>query len=83
MKLLHEGAIRADRPVPLISPGLPVAVAADPAAAAKAYGALMGRCSFCDTAITDEGSVEVGYGPVCAKRFGLPHTPKGTKVLAA
>lgn len=57
------------------------AIAADPAAAAKAYGALMGRCSFCDTKITDEGSVEVGYGPICAKRFGLPHAPKGTKQL--
>ena len=33
MKLLHEGAMRADRPVPLVSPGLPVAVAADPATA--------------------------------------------------
>lgn len=58
-------------------------IAADPAAAAKAYGALMGRCSFCDKTITDEGSVEVGYGPICAKKFGLPHEPKGTRVLAA
>lgn len=58
-------------------------IAADPAAAAKAYGALMGRCSFCDLTITDEGSIEVGYGPVCAKKFGLPHKPKGTRVLAA
>lgn len=58
-------------------------IAADPAAAAKAYGALMGRCSFCDQTITDEGSVEVGYGPICAKKFGLPHHPKGTRTLAA
>jgi alkanesulfonate monooxygenase SsuD/methylene tetrahydromethanopterin reductase-like flavin-dependent oxidoreductase (luciferase family) len=33
LKLLHEGAMSADRPVPLISPGLPVAIAADPATA--------------------------------------------------
>lgn len=56
-------------------------IAADPAAAAKAYGALMGRCSYCDKALTDEGSVEVGYGPVCAAKYGLPHHPKGTRVL--
>jgi alkanesulfonate monooxygenase SsuD/methylene tetrahydromethanopterin reductase-like flavin-dependent oxidoreductase (luciferase family) len=33
LKLLNEVAMSADRPVPLISPGLPVAVAADPATA--------------------------------------------------
>lgn len=54
------------------------AIAADPAAAAKAYGAMMSRCSFCGLALTDAGSAEVGYGPVCAKHYGLPHAPKGT-----
>lgn len=54
------------------------AIAADPAAAAKAYGMVAGRCSFCDAPITDAGSVDVGYGPTCAKRYGLPHTAKGT-----
>lgn len=56
-------------------------VAKDPAAAAAKYGALMGRCSFCNKTITDEGSVEVGYGPDCARHYGLPHTPKGTLAL--
>ena len=54
------------------------AITADPAAAGAAYGALTGRCSFCGLGLTDEGSVEVGYGPVCAKRYGLPHSPKGS-----
>lgn len=54
------------------------AIEADPAAAGAAYGALTGRCSFCGLGLTDEGSVEVGYGPVCAKRYGLPHSPKGS-----
>jgi len=57
-------------------------IAADPAAAAKAYGALMGACSFCGKALTDAGSVEVGYGPVCAAHYGLPHKAKGTPDLA-
>jgi len=56
-------------------------IAADPAKAAKEYGALRGACSFCNKALTDAGSVEVGYGPVCAKHYGLPHKPKGTTVL--
>lgn len=59
------------------------AIEADPAAAAKAYGALMCRCSFCGLTLTDEGSVEVGYGPVCADKWGLPHTPKGTPAVQA
>jgi hypothetical protein len=57
------------------------AIAADPAKAASQYGALTGRCSFCNLTLTDEGSVEVGYGPVCAAHYGLPHTPKGTKTV--
>lgn len=55
-----------------------LAIAHDPAQAAKDYGALMCKCSFCGLPLTDDGSVEVGYGPVCAKKFGLPHQPKGT-----
>lgn len=58
-------------------------IACNPAEAAKAYGALTCRCSFCGLALTDAGSVEVGYGPVCAKKWGLPHQPKGTPDLAA
>lgn len=60
-----------------------VAVAQAPAAAAKAYAVLMCRCSFCGLALTDEASVELGYGPVCAKHWGLPHAPKGTKAPVA
>jgi uncharacterized protein DUF6011 len=53
-------------------------IAENPAEAAMAYGALMGRCSFCDLPLTDAGSVAVGYGPICARKWGLPHHPKGT-----
>ena len=60
-----------------------LAIAHDPAYAAKCYGALMCQCSFCGLPLSDEGSVEVGYGPVCAKRWGLPHQPKGTPAVQA
>jgi len=56
-------------------------IAGNPAEAAKAYGALLCRCSFCGLALADAGSVEVGYGPVCAKKWGLPHVPKGVPTL--
>lgn len=58
-----------------------VQVALDPITAAKQFAALMGRCSFCGKELTDAGSVEVGYGPVCAAHWGLPHSPKGVPVL--
>jgi hypothetical protein len=58
------------------------AIGTDPAGMAKAYGALTCSCSFCGLGLTDEGSVEVGYGPVCAKKWGLPHKPKGAPSLA-
>jgi len=36
------------------------------------HGRLTGRCCYCWRGLVDERSVEVGYGPVCAKRWGLP-----------
>ncbi len=44
---------------------------ADPAAAAAQYGHDVGSCCFCRRELTDERSVSVGYGPICADRFGL------------
>ena len=48
------------------------AMATDPAKAAAEYGHLTGVCCFCNTALTDERSTQIGYGPVCAKHYGLP-----------
>lgn len=45
--------------------------AADPEGVAAEFGRLTGRCCFCNTALTDQRSVDVGYGPVCAKNYGL------------
>ncbi|WP_374312484.1 DUF6011 domain-containing protein [Dongia sp.] len=49
------------------------ALAADPASAAAAHGHTTGNCCFCARLLSDPTSVEVGYGPICAERFGLPH----------
>lgn len=47
------------------------AFSADPAGIAAEHGRLTGRCCFCNRALEDERSTAVGYGPVCARRFGL------------
>lgn len=47
--------------------------AADPAGVAKAYGIKTGHCCFCARELTDKVSVGLGYGPICAERWGLPH----------
>lgn len=46
--------------------------AADPANVAAAHGKLTGKCCFCNTGLTDQKSLDVGYGPTCAKNYGLP-----------
>lgn len=50
--------------------------AADPAAVALEYGRMTGNCCFCSKPLTDDISVVVGYGPTCAKKWGLPHNKK-------
>lgn len=48
-------------------------LAADPVGTMQAYGHSTGQCGFCGRTLTNEDhSVKVGYGPVCAERYGLP-----------
>lgn len=44
----------------------------DPAGVAAEHGRATGGCCFCSRALNDARSVEVGYGPICAERWGLP-----------
>lgn len=46
-------------------------ISIDPQGAAIEYAKLTGACSFCGRTLTDERSTEVGYGPVCADKYGL------------
>lgn len=59
----EKGAIR----------GLLTKLADKPAETAAEYGRLTGRCCFCGSSLKDENSTAVGYGPVCAKNYGLPY----------
>ena len=44
----------------------------DPHGAAIRFAKLTGRCCFCNHALSDKKhSTKVGYGPTCAKKFGL------------
>lgn len=47
-------------------------LAADPAGVAAEYGRLTGSCCFCGRHLEDAKSTAVGYGPTCAKNFGVP-----------
>jgi hypothetical protein len=49
-----------------------LAMASDPAGTAATYGKLMGECCFCRLPLSDDRSLAVGYGKICARRYGLP-----------
>ncbi len=57
--------------------------AADPAPMAAAHGIKTGRCCFCDIALDTPESKAVGYGPVCAKNFGLAWGKRAAKAAQA
>lgn len=43
----------------------------NPHKVASEHGKLTGACCFCNRHLEDDRSTGVGYGPVCAKNFGL------------
>lgn len=51
--------------------GLLTRLSEAPAETASKYGKLTGRCCFCNGKLTDNKSLAAGYGPTCAKNFGL------------
>ena len=48
----------------------------NPERMAHAYGRRTGRCCFCNLPLTNEKSIDVGYGPVCARNFRLKYGKK-------
>lgn len=54
-----------------------VKFANDPVTVAAEYGKMTGYCCFCNRTLSDDRSVEVGYGPVCADSWGMPWGEKG------
>ena len=60
-----------------------VAFAANPAAVGAAYGKRTGQCCFCCRHLETRESVAVGYGPICAEKFGLPWGEVGEAEIVA
>lgn len=56
--------------------------ALDPAAVAKAMALKLGSCLYCGQRLSDHESKHRGYGPICAKHYGLPWD-KNSKFKAA
>jgi hypothetical protein len=52
------------------------AFASDPSDVAATYGRQQGNCVFCNTRLTNELSVAVGYGTTCARTYGLRYPTK-------
>lgn len=46
--------------------------AANPKEQAFRYGRVLGHCCFCGRLLTEQISIDLGYGPVCEKKWGLP-----------
>ncbi len=55
----------------------------DPVSVAAAYGKITGNCCFCRRKLTDQRSTDVGYGPVCAERFGLAWGSRQSRAFEA
>lgn len=49
-------------------------IAVDVQTAMIEEGKATGQCCYCGLALSDPESVERGYGPICAKKYGLPHS---------
>lgn len=49
----------------------------NPAKVSSIEGHATGHCCFCARRLDNPESVKVGYGPICASRYGLPHGDTG------
>jgi len=45
----------------------------DPVEYARTYGRDTGNCCFCGRLLERQDSIDYGYGPICASRYGLFH----------
>ncbi len=60
------GCNYSGRPAPALAQ-----IAADPRGEAIKYGRLTSRCSCCGKLLTNDDSIKLGIGPICAAKWGL------------
>jgi len=72
-RILRDGSFVPSAKVTTPTTMLPAlrAFAENPAEIAAAHGRLTGKCCFCNNGLKDERSTATGYGPVCARNYGL------------
>jgi hypothetical protein len=80
-KIDPKGRFHAAYDAPADTEARLASIAADVVAAAKAYGRMTGRCSFCARELTNSVSIALSYGPICAERYGLPHNYEDRTIL--
>lgn len=69
-KIVIDGKFLASRDCPADMVPAIIAAAADPQAAAIAYGMETIRCACCGIKLTNELSRQIGIGPICRANFG-------------
>lgn len=71
---VYHGRINLDGTTTIANPTIAAFLAdfaTDPAGKAAEYGKKSGNCCFCNRTLTVDDSLERGYGPVCAKNYGV------------
>lgn len=71
-RITQSGEVLGSRSLTDEVTSLLVAFAADPAGVGALIGRRYGHCCFCARELETRESLHVGYGPVCADKYGLP-----------
>jgi hypothetical protein len=72
-RILEDGTMTASRHLTPEVEAFLTLIADNPEDAVANAGKHSGNCCFCSKPLTDPASLDAGYGPTCAKHFGLPH----------
>jgi hypothetical protein len=72
-KLAPNGVFLATRTCPIDALVALCRLNAAPTEAARLYSHQTGNCSYCGKRLDNAASVAVGYGPICAEKYGLPY----------
>lgn len=70
--IMRDGTLRLGRDCPPAAVEQIKAFAADPVTASVVEGRTQGACCFCSRPLDTDASQTVGYGPICADKYGLP-----------
>ena len=81
-RIARDGSVQPSQHYSKVLP-LIAALALDPAHVAGQHGVATGNCCFCARALSDKRSRSVGYGPICAEKYGMAYGKVSSEVEAA